>query len=1071
MSSSFVVFGTWQLRQLVSALEDSWTDMKRNAYADPFLAGDQNRTLMRQMPWVAVEKAVQLYMEFCGNRTDYTQRAVLSNTANGARARARLGVVAEKKLKVAAMRKEAIMELKRGVEPAAKFADCYKDLRRKATPKPPPPKEVPPPVVSRDFVRKRVYKASLARALNGEAPASNRTSFSVQQTTDSADGAGALFRSSSLQHIPPEGDRLWELGVDSRAAGPSKPAVLSRNIKPGYEMAAEEVLYRLDQPAGMPRERAHSATNVSGGPGGAATAATIAALEDLMASDSSLKPPPPPPPMPNAPMYQEPPIRTLDDFLSKEAQGYIHEGLPPPVHGLTQVSQRLLNRLDGKSRTKQAAEDPAEPDAHIDIAPLLLASVHTTDNRQMRTSMQLEASGTDSDGSAWKKVQKRYLPRNQAHDETSPMDKLLELASTVIAALKPTVAPPDHFGVAAPSLGFGVVLKAASARVTDRIPSTPLVLVPVSTLYREFDPQVEPQVLRDIDAPLFMHEEVQSTLNQIVEVVDIKLGAQTQRELQEGGFLRAAKDELDLIVKSDQLNFKIATVAARAIRGCHQLPGGQPVVSPSLATAVLSALPRRSIASTWNESRSTSDRSYANRPQKVVASSTDSIEVAKKAREYQAWKNWWNSTFSTSDYLEFLAERPTDFLGVVYSIYDDAFDQEVDATVVVDGGLSDLEIIRAAQNAAKLEEKTAYVPGEWNALSVTQGGLGLLPVVDPELLAQAFDSEDEDWDANEAALSVGSPSSRMASGPRSVATDPAASSTAAAATDAPLGVVDRWRNKQETRLEDARNSDATENVTEAMFTELQQRLQACWASLLTPTSGVLQLSIKYSQHPYSFVGTSVKSAGKRRKPLPTLTGTRSADGGVLTNAACARALTQAVVLWEAATSTIIGREAAFADWREFARAASEPSRFFAKKANASAMLKEERHRKFHEKKLAAKTTACTSAVDAVRQELQDSVAYDGSPYKAKMKIDMADVLHWLERERGMKRGAGTPGQPAPSQPDSRAGTPGSLRRGSRPAAAAMLGMSLAGQKGRRGSPRSLPAVQSIRFSEKLEGFR
>ena len=58
----------------MSALEDSWTDMKSNPYADPFLAGDQNRTLMRQMPWVAVEKAVQLYMDFCGNRTDYKQR-------------------------------------------------------------------------------------------------------------------------------------------------------------------------------------------------------------------------------------------------------------------------------------------------------------------------------------------------------------------------------------------------------------------------------------------------------------------------------------------------------------------------------------------------------------------------------------------------------------------------------------------------------------------------------------------------------------------------------------------------------------------------------------------------------------------------------------------------------------------------------------------------------------------------------------------------------------------------------------------------------------------------------------
>ena len=58
--------------------------------------------------------------------------------------------------------------------------------------------------------------------------------------------------------------------------------------------------------------------------------------------------------MPNAPLYQEQPVRTLDDFLSTEAQGFIHDDMPPPVHGLEQVSQRLLNRLDNKSRMKQA---------------------------------------------------------------------------------------------------------------------------------------------------------------------------------------------------------------------------------------------------------------------------------------------------------------------------------------------------------------------------------------------------------------------------------------------------------------------------------------------------------------------------------------------------------------------------------------------------------------------------------------------------------------------------------------------------------------------------------------------
>ena len=68
--------------------------------------------------------------------------------------------------------------------------------------------------------------------------------------------------------------------MDTRAAGSDASIVLPRKAKPGYEIAAEELLYRLDQPKGMPRERARSATIRHGGPGAAVTAA--AAAEDLM---------------------------------------------------------------------------------------------------------------------------------------------------------------------------------------------------------------------------------------------------------------------------------------------------------------------------------------------------------------------------------------------------------------------------------------------------------------------------------------------------------------------------------------------------------------------------------------------------------------------------------------------------------------------------------------------------------------------------------------------------------------------------------------------------------------------
>lgn len=79
-------------------------------------------------------------------------------------------------------------------------------------------------------------------------------------------------------------------------------------------------------------------------------------------------------------------------------------------------------------------------------------------------------------------------------------------------------------------------------------------------------------------------------------------------------------------------------------------------------------------------------RTFLRRPDPVVADPSQR-ETAKLAREYAAWLRWWKSTLTTEDYLEFVAEQETDFVGSLFSVSDLlTADTEPEAAVSGTGG-------------------------------------------------------------------------------------------------------------------------------------------------------------------------------------------------------------------------------------------------------------------------------------------------------------------------------------------------------------------------------------------------
>ena len=110
--------------------------------------------------------------------------------------------------------------------------------------------------------------------------------------------------------------------------------------------------------------------------------------------------------------------------------------------------------------------------------------------------------------------------------------------------------------------------------------------------------------------------------------------------------------------------------------------------------------------------------------------------LATYLRQYQTWLAWWKSTISTADFYRFLMKKQTDYLGLIYHLYNSDSDSEIEEIEERKRQEKAIKRRKLKEHMAKLkrlqQEKHAYKKGVWNTKTVTMGGLGQSPVLPDE---------------------------------------------------------------------------------------------------------------------------------------------------------------------------------------------------------------------------------------------------------------------------------------------------------------------------------------------------
>lgn len=350
-----------------------------------------------------------------------------------------------------------------------------------------------------------------------------------------------------------DADTLWAMGVDTRQAKhPSASELLERHQPPGFQVHSDVLIARTDNRKGNPRAWDTDFIEQAG----ARTGDFNPSFNSRTHEDTQGIPPAPPLPT-HTPKKKKDGVdaSTLDDV-----QDYIDSGgIRKSNADLTLVSHKLMSRLE---------QVHIPPDEEQNQHPLLLASsYHEVDNN--RANLQV---GSQPAPVAPKR--KLYLLTDRTDPSRAAVDAYF---LQTVAARKGQQPPAAQNPSQEPLEGTLPVkpdteLKISNIRVSDRIPRSTLVLESVAPLYREFDTQVDPRALQQMDVRLYRHDEVKQMYQRMLEQLKIdhfELPKNTiDRVLQR---TTTEKDALERAFFSD-----------RAVPGCYSAPGGRPVINKEL---------------------------------------------------------------------------------------------------------------------------------------------------------------------------------------------------------------------------------------------------------------------------------------------------------------------------------------------------------------------------------------------------------------------------------------------------------------------------------------------------------
>uniref|UniRef100_H3AWT7 Coiled-coil domain containing 87 n=1 Tax=Latimeria chalumnae TaxID=7897 RepID=H3AWT7_LATCH len=331
---------------------------------------------------------------------------------------------------------------------------------------------------------------------------------------------------------------------------------------------------------------------------------------------------------------------------------------------------------------------------------------------------------------------------------------------------------------------------------------------------------------------------------------------------------------------------------------------------------------------------------------------------AKSSKHFASWLILWKTIIDPDDYLKYICTKETDFLKVIFHLYETSCDEEETKKRQIRELQEKLKRERELKIAELMSKKEDYVPGMWNINSVMLGGLGKDPAFEESDLFCCFtqracilgDVTGVDY-YNSIALIAKKKRKKS-----------------------DLKTLDKSHSSDTTRISTGNVIAPLSSYTEDDDKELQrvpgmevlqERLEKIWASLHVPESERLDMAIKYSSRQHML-------------NLPEVT-----------------------FILEKAVELITERESILAKLELFEQTASDPNRFFEKGkvffGSSFEMVADSR-------KWAALSNVCAQQDQTFRKVCQIRrnlffFFFFGRPYLDKMQRDKIEMLYWLQQER------------------------------------------------------------------------
>ena len=123
--------------------------------------------------------------------------------------------------------------------------------------------------------------------------------------------------------------------------------------------------------------------------------------------------------------------------------------------------------------------------------------------------------------------------------------------------------------------------------------------------------------------------------------------------------------------------------------------------------------------------------------------------LAPQLRAYHSWLAWWKSVLSVDDFKRYLKGQESDYLGLVYHLYNsdsDSEEEEIREAAHQEQERRRQELKQRMSKLSQLQmEKQAYQRGQWNVKTISMGGLGCPPLLGGEWSGGACSSI-EGWE-------------------------------------------------------------------------------------------------------------------------------------------------------------------------------------------------------------------------------------------------------------------------------------------------------------------------------------